>query len=133
MQAERNVRTGILQVVALDTFVHDSESAANHSFTTASEVVSEAETRTERRPVIVHEAFWYAVLSGNPNSVQVKLLSYDRIRTGTQTWTGSIDCAVWIEHCLLGWIVERGIEVAHAVVGFISVRYAVPAQTKVQG
>ena len=32
-----------------------------------------------------------------------------------------------------GGIVEVGIEVAHAVVGFIGVRHAIPAQAEVQG
>ena len=54
---------------------------------------------------------------------------------GRAAWIGRTAAyvAAGIKRCRQARIIKRRIEVAHAVVGFVSVRNAVPAQTEVQG
>src|SRR5260370_1003983 len=107
LQTERNVRAGIVHVVALNPFVHHSESAADYGLAGASEVVSEAEARTERRPVVVHKTLGYAVLPGNADSIKVQGNSREnRVRAGAQSRAGGVNCPVWIEQRGIGRIVE---------------------------
>src|SRR5882757_1250437 len=89
LQAEWNVRTGIVHVVALNALVHQAETATNNGLASAGDVIGESDTRTERSPVIVHQAFWYAILTGNTNSVEVKRnVGENRVRTEAQTRAG---------------------------------------------
>src|SRR5207249_1522081 len=69
VQAERNIGTGIVHVVALDALVHDAKAAANNGLAPAVEVVGKAEARTEGSPVVIHQAFGHAVLAGNPKGL----------------------------------------------------------------
>src|SRR5580765_2552608 len=46
-QAERNVGTGVVHVVALDALVHCAKAAANYGLATASQVIGKADARTE--------------------------------------------------------------------------------------
>src|SRR5258707_264204 len=143
LQAERNVRAGVVHVVTLNALVHDAATAANNGLATAGDVISEPDTRTERSPVIVYQALWYAVLAGNTNSVQIERnASENRVRTEAQTWASgcaarvgrpAADGTAGVEGRRLCRIVEIGVEVTHTVVGFVSVWNAIPAQAKVEG
>ncbi len=82
--------------------------------------------------MVVHQPLRNAVLARNTDPVQVERNAREnRVRAGAQTRASRVDRAVGIEQRLLGWIVERGIEVTHAVVGFVGVRHTVPAQAEV--
>ena len=86
MEAERNVRPGIVHVVALNAFVHDAEAAANNRLAAAGQVIGEAEARTEVGPVIVHQTLGYAVLLGDADAVQVQRnASENRVRAGAES------------------------------------------------
>ena len=140
LQAKGNIGTGVVHVVALNALVHDAESAADNSLAPASQIVGKAKTRTEGRPVIVHQTLWNAVLAGYANAVQVELLGNDWIGARAEAGTGggatgisrpAADMSGGVEGCCIRRVIERGIEVPHAVVGFVSVGDAIPAQAKV--
>src|SRR5579872_386826 len=143
LEAERDVRTGVVHVVALDAFVHDTEAATNNRLAASTQIIGEPEPRTKVCPVIVHEALRYAVLSGNADAIQVERnASQNRVRAGAQTGADGratrIGCARadrsgCVKRRRVGSVVERWIEVAHPVVRFVRVRYAVPTQTEVHG
>src|SRR5206468_8791095 len=100
VQAERNIGTGIVHVVALDALVHDAKAAANNGLAPAVEVVGKAEARTEGSPVVIHQAFGHAVLAGNPDAIQVERNTRkDRVRTRSQARTCSAGAACCCAVC----------------------------------
>src|SRR5204862_8288773 len=70
---EGNVRTSVIPVIALDTLVHGTESAADHGLATSRHIIGESDTRTDSSPVIVYQTFGYAIFAVNANAVQVEL------------------------------------------------------------
>ena len=91
LEAERNVRAGVVHVVALNALVHDAEAAANDRLAVAGQVIGKAETRTKVRPVIVHEALRNAVLFGDADAVQVERNAGENgIRAGAEA--GAAPC-----------------------------------------
>ena len=62
---ERLVRTNVVNVVALNTFVHCSKAAAQHCFVIAGEIISEADARTEVQPGILYQAARNTRLAGD--------------------------------------------------------------------
>src|SRR5580704_12707039 len=83
LQAERDVRTGVVHVVALNALIHDAESAADNGLAGSSDVIGEPDARTESSPVVVDQALGNAVLAGDANSVQVERnAGEDGVRTG---------------------------------------------------
>src|SRR5438874_716075 len=89
--AERDVRTSVIHVVALDALVHRAEPAAHNRLAGAGQVVGESEPRAKRRPLRIHQTLWNARrLSGNADAVQVKLgAGKNGVRAGTQTRAGT--------------------------------------------
>src|SRR5580693_4244543 len=142
LQAEGDVSTGVVHVVALDAFVHDAESAADNGFAASRDVIRKAKARTKSGPMVVHEALRYTVLARNADAVQIERhASENGIRAGTEAGTGggaarvcgpAADTMVGVESGGIGRVVKGGIEVTHAVVGFVSMRHAVPAQAEVK-
>src|SRR5271170_2051028 len=148
LEAKGNVRTGVVHVVALNALVHDAESAAYNSLARPCEVISKAQPRTESGPVVVNQALRNAVLARNANAVQIERnASKNRIRASAQTRTGSGAAGIRAGDCIertaanrvvrakrscVGRVVEIGVEIPHAVVCFVGMRYAVPAQAEVE-
>src|SRR6266404_2108129 len=98
LQTKWNVRASIVHIVALNPLVHDSESATDHGLPVACEVVSEAEARTEGCPVVVYEPLRYAILPGNPDTIQVEgNAGENRVWTRAKSRAGRVDRTVWIE------------------------------------
>src|SRR5690242_4098794 len=71
VQAEWNVRTSIVHVVALDALIHDAETAADDRLAVAGQIVRKAEPRTKGRPVVIHQAFGHTVLTRDADAIQV--------------------------------------------------------------
>src|SRR5579859_912521 len=148
LEAKGAIWTGVVHVVALNALVHDAEAAADHGLASAGEVISKAQARTESGPVVVNQALGDAVLARNANAFQIERnASKNRIRAGAQTRTGG--GAAWIraggcigrtaanstvggEHGCIGRIVKTRVEIPHAVVGFVGMRYAIPTQAEVK-
>jgi len=86
LQAERDVRAGVVHVIALNALIHHAETAADNGLAGAAQVVGKTDTRTEVRPVVVDQALRYAVLARDANAVQVELLSDDGIRAGAKVY-----------------------------------------------
>src|SRR2546430_756665 len=146
LQTERNVGTGVVHVIALNALVHDAEPTADNCLTAATQVIGKTKTWTEGCPVIVDQALRNPILSGDADSIQVKWNACkNRIRAGAQARAGtaraasrgsvrwSANAVVIAESGCFRGVVEAGIKIAHAVVGFVCVRHAIPAQAKVEG
>src|SRR4029079_8892611 len=78
----------VVHIVALNPFVHGSEAAAKHCFSTPSEVEGDTDARTECVPGIVDQAFWNAILPGDADTIQVERDGLER-RHGARTKTGA--------------------------------------------
>ena len=144
MQAEWNVWSGVVHVVALNALVHDAEPATDNSLAAAAHVVGKSETRTKCCPVIVDQAFGHAVLARDTDAVEIEWNACkDRIGAGTEAGAGSgaarisclvsaaADAVIRVEGGRFGWVIKRGVEIPHAVVGFVGVRHTIPAQAEV--
>ena len=84
--------------------------------------------------MVVHQALRNTVLLGNADTVEVERnASENRVRAGAEARAGRTDGAIGIENGGIGRVVEVGIEVPHAVVGFVGVRNAIPTQAQVEG
>src|SRR5690348_1050589 len=95
IQAEGNVGTRVVHVIPLDSFVHHSEPTSHHGGAVPGHVVSETNSWTEVRPMIVDQSFGHTILSRDTNSVQVERYpSQYRVRAGSETWTGGINRAI---------------------------------------
>src|SRR5580700_5331259 len=111
LQAEGNVGSGVVHVVALNALVHDAKAATNDALPVAAEVVGETDTRTEVSPVVVHQALWNTVLLGNSNTVEVERnASENWVGAGAEAGAGRTDGAIGIENGGIGWVVEAGVE-----------------------
>src|SRR6266567_1648238 len=141
---ERNVRAGVIHIVALDTLVHHAETAAQNRLTGARQIVGKSEPRTKRCPLGIDQPLGNASCGArNADTVQVELVAgKDRIRAGAQTRThasatgissAAANVAVRVQEGGIRWVEKAGIEVAHSILGFVGVRHAVPAQAEVQG
>ena len=84
--------------------------------------------------MIVHQTLGDSALAGDANAIQIeRIASENRVRAGAEAWASGTDRAIGQDDRRIGGIVEVGIEVAHAVVGFIGVRHTIPPQAEVQG
>src|SRR5579864_757058 len=138
LQAKRNVGAGVVHVVALDALVHDAEAAADDGLAGAREVIGKAEARTESGPVVIDKTLGNAVLAGDADAVGVKEDTSARengVRAGgearasgsaTRIGRAAADRVVGVKFGSESRLIQVGIEVAHAVVGFVGVRNAVP-------
>src|SRR5256885_12781516 len=100
VEAERNVRTCVVHVVALDAFVHEAEAAAQNRFSAASKVIGKADARTEGCPMVVHKPLRYSVLSRAPDAIEVQR---NRNASNCDLWIRPEAGAVWIDGPK-GWI-----------------------------
>src|SRR5579859_5015829 len=133
-QAKGNVRAGVVHVVALNALVHEAKTAANDGLAVSGEVIGKAKTRTESCPVVIHQALGNAILSRDADTVQVKRYARKNwVGAGAKTRTRRINGAIRKDDRSVGGLIETWVKVPHAVIGFIRVRYAVPAQAEVQG
>ena len=87
LSAERNIRTGVVHVVSLDTFVHDAVSTANHGFAVSAYVISEAKAWTEILPVIVTQPL--GIHRPHTDTIDIELAWQCGIRAGSKSWAGS--------------------------------------------
>src|SRR5277367_750828 len=133
LEAERNIRTGVVHVVALNALVHDAESAADNRLAASREVPGKADARTKGIPMIVDEALRYAHLSRDADAVQIERnAGKNRIGASAKSRAARADRAVWQHDRGVGRVIELGIEIPHAVGGFVSVRNAIPTQAEVK-
>src|SRR5580704_12095746 len=72
LQAERDVGSGVVHVVALNALIHDAEAATDDGLASTRQVVGKTQSGTKRRPVIAHQALGNSVLARDADSVQVQ-------------------------------------------------------------
>src|SRR5579883_2884351 len=86
LQAVRNVGTGVVHIVALDAFVHDTESATKDSLAATRQIIGKAEAGTEGGTVIIVEALRNAILTGNADAIKVERnAGENRVGAGAET------------------------------------------------
>src|SRR5712691_4944537 len=95
VQAEGNIGTGVVHVVALNALVHGPEAAADHGLAAARHVIRKTYARTERRPVVVHEPLRNAIFFRNADPIQIQRnVREDGVRAGPEA--GASGCATRI-------------------------------------
>ena len=92
VQTERNVRTGVVHVVALNALVHHAEAAADHRLAAARHVIGKTKTRTKGRPVVVHEPLRNTIFFRNADTIQVQWNTRENgVRARPEARAGWID------------------------------------------
>src|ERR1019366_7166584 len=131
--AERNVRAGVVHVVALNAFVHQAKSAADYGLALAGDVIGKSNARTESGPVVVHQTLRDPIQTVDTHAVRIQRnRCQDGIGAGGQAGTAGVDGAIRVPNRQLGGIIQIGVEVRRAVIRFIGMRDSIPPHSKVQ-
>ena len=72
VKRERRIWPGVVDVVALNPFEERAKTSAYHGSSLTGYIVCETDAGTERVPVVVHEASRNAILTRQPDAVQIK-------------------------------------------------------------
>ena len=72
VRAKRDVGTGVVHIVALDSFVHDSETAPQNGLASTADIIGETDARSEISPIVLNQTGGNSVLAGDANPVQIE-------------------------------------------------------------